>query len=186
MSFITNVRPITAKILNKLEPRIFPTAISDSPFEAATSEVASSGIDVPRATIVIPIAREDTPKYLAIEIAPLTNKSDPSHSPITPAKNNMTNWFLQFPLITQILIVYLLGINLLTFFFFGIDKLKSQWKKRRVSEKQLWFLCLIGGSIGGLLAMKYFRHKTKKTSFQTVLILIIAVQITAIILYAIQ
>lgn len=98
----------------------------------------------------------------------------------------MTNWFLQFPLITQILIVYLLGINLLTFFFFGIDKLKSQWKKRRVSEKQLWFLCLIGGSIGGLLAMKYFRHKTKKTSFQTVLILIIAVQITAIILYAIQ
>ena len=89
MSFITKVKPITAKILNKLEPRIFPTAISDSPFEAATRDVASSGIDVPRATIVIPIASDDTPKYSANEIAPLTNKSDPSHSPNTPTKNNM-------------------------------------------------------------------------------------------------
>ncbi|MBU0661246.1 DUF1294 domain-containing protein [Patescibacteria group bacterium] len=94
----------------------------------------------------------------------------------------MIKWFSQLPLFTQILISYILAINIITFFFFGLDKLKSQWNKRRISEKQLWLLCLFGGSPAGLLAMNYFRHKTKKGSFQTVLILIIAVQITALIL----
>jgi len=75
------------------------------------------------------------------------------------------------------LILYLLVINLITFFIFAIDKFKAINSSRRVSEKKLWFLSLIGGSVGALLAMNLFRHKTKKLSFQAVLALVILFQI---------
>lgn len=77
----------------------------------------------------------------------------------------------------NIVIVYLLIINVIAFIFFGFDKMKSLKKGRRVSEKRLWFLALIGGSVGSLLAMNLFRHKTKKISFQAVLAIIIAFQV---------
>jgi len=71
---------------------------------------------------------------------------------------------------------YLVIINLITFFFFGIDKAKASWRSRsRISEKTLWTLSLIGGSVGALIAMHTFRHKTKKLSFQLILVLIILV-----------
>ena len=76
-----------------------------------------------------------------------------------------------------LLILYLLVINLITFFIFAIDKFKATRSSRRVSEKKLWFFSLAGGSIGALLSMKLFRHKTKKLSFQTVLAIIIVIQV---------
>ena len=88
----------------------------------------------------------------------------------------MAQYFLQLPILTQILILYLLAINVITFFFFGIDKIKARSGKRRVSEKRLWMLSLIGGSLGALLGMKYFRHKTKKLSFQAGFAVILILQ----------
>ena len=79
-----------------------------------------------------------------------------------------------------IIIVYLLIINLVTFFIFALDKLKSTGTGRRISEKMLWFLALIGGSVGALLSMHFFRHKTKKLSFQAVLAVIIFLQVILI------
>lgn len=90
-------------------------------------------------------------------------------------------WFLSLDFITQIVLLYFILINIAAFFFFGLDKLKSQLNHRRVSEKALWFLALIGGSAGALLGMYFFRHKTKKTSFQIVLAVILLVQIAAIL-----
>lgn len=76
------------------------------------------------------------------------------------------------------LIVYLLAINLVAFFTYGIDKAKAgSLGARRISEKTLLIMALIGGSLGSLVAMSLFRHKTKKTSFQAPLALILAVQI---------
>ncbi len=89
-------------------------------------------------------------------------------------------WFFQLSLLTQIVVVYLALINLLAFFYFGLDKLKAQLSHRRVSEKLLWILTLIGGSIGALAGMNFFRHKTKKTSFQAVVAVILAGQILLI------
>ena len=91
-------------------------------------------------------------------------------------------WFLELNLPTQLLLLYFLLINSISFFYIGIDKMKAQVNRRRVSEKTLWLLALIGGSLGTLLGMHFFRHKTKKISFQTILAVILAVQLWLIYL----
>ncbi|MFA7314595.1 MAG: DUF1294 domain-containing protein [Candidatus Magasanikbacteria bacterium] len=78
------------------------------------------------------------------------------------------------------ILAFLVLINFVTFITFGIDKNKAINNNRRVSEKTLWIMSLLGGSIGALLAMKTFRHKTKKLSFQVILALVIALQILLI------
>lgn len=93
----------------------------------------------------------------------------------------MIKYFLQLPILQQILILYLILINIITFFYFGIDKIKAQLSSRRISEKMLWLLTLIGGSLGGLLGMHFFRHKTKKLSFQVVLAVILALQVVLVV-----
>ncbi len=80
-------------------------------------------------------------------------------------------------LIKNFLIIYIVIINLITFFYFGWDKLRAEFNKRRVSEKILWCCMLLGGSVGGLAGMYFFRHKTKKLSFQTVVAIIFMIQI---------
>jgi uncharacterized membrane protein YsdA (DUF1294 family) len=76
------------------------------------------------------------------------------------------------------LIVYLLAINLAAFIIYGMDKAKAGTiGARRISEKTLLILALVGGSLGSLLAMNIFRHKTKKLSFQAALAIVLAVQI---------
>ena len=86
-------------------------------------------------------------------------------------------WFTSLDMTTQILILYVVIINIITFFYFGLDKLKAQIASRRISEKTLWLLSLIGGSLGALLGMNFFRHKTKKISFQAGFAIILALQI---------
>lgn len=89
----------------------------------------------------------------------------------------MLSWYAQLPLNTQFIIAYLGLINVASFFYFGLDKLKSQLATRRISEKTLLLLTLIGGSLGTLLGMWFFRHKTKKMSFQAVIALILALHV---------
>ncbi len=89
-------------------------------------------------------------------------------------------FFFDLPLLSQIVILYILAINVVTFFFFGVDKLQAQLEKRRTPEKILWFLALLGGTVGALAGMNFFRHKTKKISFQLVLVLILMVQMAFI------
>ena len=60
---------------------------------------------------------------------------------------------------------YLLGINLLTFFIYGIDKWKARRDKWRVPEATLLMLAALGGSVGALLGMFVFHHKTKHKKF---------------------
>lgn len=81
-------------------------------------------------------------------------------------------------------IIYIwIGISIFTFLLFGYDKLMAIWKKRRVPEKTLLFFTLIGGSIGTLLGMNIFRHKTRKTSFQFWVALVLIIQIGLIFAY---
>ena len=70
-----------------------------------------------------------------------------------------------------LLALYLLVINLVTFLIFGLDKWKAKRKEkkesvRRVPEKTLFLLSALGGSIGALLGMKAFHHKTLHKSFR--------------------
>lgn len=88
----------------------------------------------------------------------------------------MMTWFIELGFLWQLGLLYLVVINLITFFAYGIDKLKAQVQRRRVRETMLWCLALIGGSPGALAGMHFFRHKTKKVSFQLGIVLILAVQ----------
>ena len=90
--------------------------------------------------------------------------------------NNMRR-FLELNLFTQILLIYLALINLISFFFIGLDKMKAQLDHSRVRERTLWLFTLIGGSLGTLLGMRYFRHKTQKLSFQAVVATILVLQV---------
>ncbi|WP_373482528.1 DUF1294 domain-containing protein [Acetobacterium sp.] len=62
-------------------------------------------------------------------------------------------------------ISYLVAVNLLAFIFFWNDKRRSKKEVWRIPEKTLIGLCLIGGSIGGILGMQVFHHKTKHALF---------------------
>ena len=64
-----------------------------------------------------------------------------------------------------VLLVWLAFINLLTFIVYGADKRRARKGKWRVPEKTLFLLPLLGGSIGALLGMRVFHHKTKHWYF---------------------
>ncbi len=65
----------------------------------------------------------------------------------------------------SLFLVYLLLANLTGFFLMGIDKGKARSNKWRIPEKTLFLTAIFGGSIGSILGMYVFRHKTKHTSF---------------------
>lgn len=77
----------------------------------------------------------------------------------------------------KILILYLVFINLLTFAAYGIDKRKAQKNAWRIKESTLLLLAAVGGSVGALLGMQIFRHKTKHPKFTVGVPLILLVQI---------
>ena len=64
-----------------------------------------------------------------------------------------------------VLLVWLAVINLLTFIVYGADKHRARKGKWRVPEKTLFLLPLLGGSIGALLGMRVFHHKTRHWYF---------------------
>lgn len=63
------------------------------------------------------------------------------------------------------LLWYLAAVNLMTFTVYGTDKAKARRGAWRVPEKTLFLLPLMGGSLGALLGMWAFHHKTKHWYF---------------------
>ena len=80
-----------------------------------------------------------------------------------------------------IALIYLAIINIVTFFLYGIDKWKAKRSKWRVSEATLIWLAILGGSIGALLGMKTWHHKTQHKKFKYGIPLILLTQIALII-----
>ena len=64
------------------------------------------------------------------------------------------------------LLYYLAIINLLLFVLMGVDKAKAKRGSRRFPEATLFFFAVAGGSLGGLLGMAAFHHKTLHRSFR--------------------
>ena len=79
--------------------------------------------------------------------------------------------------ILHICIFYLVAINLVAFFMYGIDKWKAKRSKWRISETALLMLAVMGGSIGAWLGMKTWHHKTLHKKFRFGVPLILTVQI---------
>lgn len=82
----------------------------------------------------------------------------------------------------KIIIIYLVSINVATFFTFGLDKLKAKRAKWRIREAALLILAILGGSVGAWLGMKVWHHKTMHKKFKYGIPLILLVQIALIFL----
>ena len=71
---------------------------------------------------------------------------------------------------------YLLAINAVAFGAFAWDKHCAREAYRRVPERRLIWLALIGGSIGAFAGQQILRHKTTKQPFRTQLAAVIGLQ----------
>jgi uncharacterized membrane protein YsdA (DUF1294 family) len=72
---------------------------------------------------------------------------------------------------------YFLLMNLIAFSSMGIDKHKARKNKWRIPEARLFLWALLGGSLGSVVGMRVFRHKTKHWYFKYGMPLILIVQI---------
>ena len=81
------------------------------------------------------------------------------------------------------LLVYLAIINAFSYLLMLVDKVKARKKRRRIPERTLLLVCAIGGSIGGMIGMKLFRHKTLHPQFTMGIPVILAVQVSLFILF---
>ena len=68
--------------------------------------------------------------------------------------------------VVQIFGLYLLIVNLLGFVLMGLDKRKAKRGQWRIAEKTLFLPPLLGGTMGAILGMRMFHHKTKHWYFR--------------------
>ena len=94
----------------------------------------------------------------------------------------MVYFILSHTVLIHITLIYLIVINIVAFFVYGIDKWKAKNSKWRISEATLLILAIIGGSIGALLGMRIWHHKTIHKKFKYGLPLILLAQIAIIYL----
>lgn len=76
-----------------------------------------------------------------------------------------------------LLLFCIIGVNVITFVVYGVDKLKAKKGKWRVPETTLLLLAIIGGSVGAWCGVKVWHHKTKHLKFKYGIPLIMAVQV---------
>lgn len=77
-------------------------------------------------------------------------------------------------------LIYLLAVNVIAFILFGIDKQRARKHAFRISERTLMIWGIVGGSLGALLGMQVFHHKTKHKKFTIVLPVILFLQVITI------
>lgn len=80
----------------------------------------------------------------------------------------------------RILLIYLAVVNILTFIVFGVDKMNAKSNRQRVRIVTLLGLAFIGGSVGALIGMYVFHHKTKKAYFTVGVPLILLMQVVVL------
>lgn len=83
----------------------------------------------------------------------------------------------------KFIFIYIAFTNILLFTLMSIDKQRAKLNQWRISEKTLFILALIGGSIGGILGLYTFRHKTKHLKFTLGFPAIVLFQIISVCLF---
>ena len=78
---------------------------------------------------------------------------------------------------SAIIIVILVVMNLIGYISMWSDKKRAIAGKYRISEKTLFSIALLGGSLGSILGMNQFRHKTKHWYFKYGMPLILIIQV---------
>lgn len=82
------------------------------------------------------------------------------------------------------MIYYLIFINIMGLLSMYLDKYFSKNNMYRISEKSLFFIAILGGSIGGIIGMYQFRHKTKHKQFTIGLPIILFIQLIILMYYS--
>ena len=77
----------------------------------------------------------------------------------------------------NIILGYLLAVNIATFFLYGIDKYKARKGRWRISEATLLMMAVIGSSIGAWAGMRLWHHKTMHKKFKYGIPIIIILQV---------
>ncbi len=80
----------------------------------------------------------------------------------------------------EVIKYYILLINIIGFSLMGIDKERAKKRSWRIEEKKLFLVAFIGGSLGSILGMQFFRHKTKHMKFTVGMPLIMILHILII------
>ena len=80
----------------------------------------------------------------------------------------------------RILLIYLAVVNILTIIVFGVYKMNAKSNRQRVRIVTLLGLAFIGGSVGALIGMYGFHHKTKKAYFTVGVPLILLMQVVVL------
>ena len=86
-------------------------------------------------------------------------------------------------MLQKVLLVWVLAWTVVAFALMGIDKQKAKTRKRRVPEKMLFLSAILGGSVGSLVGMSLFRHKTKHWSFRIGMPVILIIQVALLLLF---
>ncbi len=77
----------------------------------------------------------------------------------------------------QVCLVLMLVMSVIAFVAYGWDKRHAKFNRWRTPEKTLHLLALLGGWPGAILAQRFFRHKTRKLSFQAAFWVIVALHL---------
>ena len=85
--------------------------------------------------------------------------------------------------IEKIVLLYLISVNCIAFAMYGIDKVLAKAGKFRISEAALIWIAILGGSVGALLGMFIFHHKTQKKKFLIVIPAILLIHISLAVWY---
>ena len=81
-----------------------------------------------------------------------------------------------------LIIIYLVSVNCISFIVMGVDKHKARKRAWRIPGSTLFVLALIGGSLGSILGMHLFRHKTRHWYFLYGMPAILIIQILLVLL----
>lgn len=87
--------------------------------------------------------------------------------------------FRHLNLIGILILAGVLIMNLIGFFMMGIDKRKAIRHKWRIPEKAFFIVSILSGSLGTLIGMYTFRHKTKHAKFVVGIPIILVLQVIA-------
>lgn len=85
--------------------------------------------------------------------------------------------------IIRAILIYLAIINVVGFAMMGLDKGLAKAHRRRISERTLLMIALVGGALGSLLGMMVFHHKTKHPKFFISIPIMLAVHIGLLVYF---
>lgn len=79
--------------------------------------------------------------------------------------------------VITLLLIYFIAVNVIGLFLMGLDKYKAKKRLWRIPESTLFIVAIIGGSVGSIIGMYLFCHKTRHWYFVYGLPAILVLQI---------